>query len=42
MSKVMDIIMQIAEKAYESRRESVLRMYDVNESSTESDQTTDR
>lgn len=42
MGKLMDIIMQFAEQACEARRESVLRMYDVNVSSTESDQKTDR
>jgi hypothetical protein len=35
MSKVMDFIVLCAEKAYQSRRVSVMSMYDVNESSSE-------
>jgi hypothetical protein len=35
MSKVIDFIVLCADKAYRSRRESVLSMYNVNDCSSE-------
>jgi hypothetical protein len=39
MSRVIDLIVQFTEKAYQSRKETVQHMYGVNESESKSDQT---